>query len=184
MGITSPLRPTEIPNPDGLTDDFKPGVDVTIDSVNSRAMYVRTTAIPKRVAGDPRGPQLFVTAKCSVCHVPTLKTRADYPIVQLKGIDAPVYTDMLLHDLGTALADGIVEGLATGRDWRTAPLIGLRFNRAFMHDARATNPSGDLGAALDAAILAHASAGSEANDSVATYQAMSATPIGKRSSIS
>ena len=28
MGITSPLRPTELPNPDGLTDDVKPGVDV------------------------------------------------------------------------------------------------------------------------------------------------------------
>ena len=174
MGITSPLRPTEIPNPDGLTDDFKPGVDVTIDSVNSRAMYVRTTAIPKRVAGDPRGPQLFANAKCGVCHVPTLKTRADYPITQLASIDAPVYTDMLLHDLGSALADGIVEGLATGRDWRTAPLIGLRFNKAFMHDARVPNTmKNGLGVAIDAAITAHASAGSEANDSVATYQAMS-----------
>jgi CxxC motif-containing protein (DUF1111 family) len=26
MGITSPLRPTEFPNPDGLTDDDKPGI--------------------------------------------------------------------------------------------------------------------------------------------------------------
>ena len=29
MGITSPLRPTEFPNPDGLTDDDKPGIDAT-----------------------------------------------------------------------------------------------------------------------------------------------------------
>ena len=167
MGITSPLRPTEIPNPDGLTDDLKPGVDVTADSVNARATYVRTTAIPKRV--DPasaRGAKLFDGANCSVCHVPSLKTRADYPITQLAGIDAPVYTDMLLHDLGDALADGIVEGLATGRDWRTAPLIGLRFNKAFMHDGRAHD--------VDAAIMAHASAGSESNESVAIYQGMSA----------
>ena len=28
MGITSPLRPVELPNPDGLTDDVKPGVDI------------------------------------------------------------------------------------------------------------------------------------------------------------
>ena len=142
MGITSPLRPTEIPNPDGLTDDLKPGIDITIDSVNSRATYVRTTAIPARSDTDPRGPQLFAAANCAVCHVPSLKTRADYPITQLAGIDAPIYTDLLLHDLGDALADGIVEGLATGRDWRTAPLIGLRFNKTFMHGGRATLPFG------------------------------------------
>src|SRR5262249_37592789 len=49
MGITSPLRPTEFPNPDGLTDDAKPGIDVDADSVNRRATYIRLTAIPKRV---------------------------------------------------------------------------------------------------------------------------------------
>jgi CxxC motif-containing protein (DUF1111 family) len=165
MGITSPLRPTEIPNPDGLTDDLKPGTDITIESVNSRATYVRTTAIPKRAAVDPRGAQLFADAKCAVCHAPALKTRADYPVAPLAGIDAPVYTDLLLHDLGDALADGIVEGLATGRDWRTAPLVGLRFNKTFMHDGRASD--------VDEAISAHASAGSEANESVSLYHAMS-----------
>jgi CxxC motif-containing protein (DUF1111 family) len=165
MGITSPLRPTEIPNPDGLTDDLKPGVDVTIDSVNTRAMYVRMLAIPKRADADPRGPQLFADAKCAACHVPTLKTRTDYPLTPLAGIDAPVYTDLLLHDLGDGLADGIVEGLATARDWRTAPLIGLRFNQTFMHDGRASD--------VDEAITAHSSVGSEANESVSLYHAMS-----------
>jgi CxxC motif-containing protein (DUF1111 family) len=175
MGITSPLRPTEIPNPDGLTDDLKPGIDVTIDSVNSRATYVRMLAIPNRADADPRGAQLFAAANCAVCHVPSLKTRADYPITQLAGIDAPIYTDLLLHDLGDSLADGIVEGLATGRDWRTAPLIGLRFNKSFMHDGRATFPSdGDVSTGIEAAIAAHASPGSEANESVSLYQAMSA----------
>jgi CxxC motif-containing protein (DUF1111 family) len=173
MGITSPLRPTEIPNPDGLTDDLKAGVDVTIDSVNMRAMYVRTTAIPARSDADARGPALFTTAKCSVCHAPAMKTRADYPIAQLAGIDAPVYTDMLLHDLGTALADGIVEGEATPRDWRTAPLIGLRFNKTLMHDGRVPVMQAAVAQAIHAAILAHASEGSEANESVSLYQAMS-----------
>jgi len=165
MGITSPLRPTEIANPDGLTDDLKPGVDVTADSVNARATYVRTTAIPLRTP-DANGLQLFTSAKCAVCHAPTLKTRDDYPVALLAGIDAPVYTDMLLHDMGDTLADGIVEGLATGRDWRTAPLIGLRFNQTFMHDGRAHD--------VAEAIAAHAGPGSEANESVSLYQAMSA----------
>src|SRR6185436_15157909 len=34
MGITSPLRPIEPTNPEGLVDDAKPGVDVGGDVVN------------------------------------------------------------------------------------------------------------------------------------------------------
>jgi len=166
MGITSPLRPTEIPNPDGLTDDLHPGVDVTIDSVNSRAQYVRTTAIPKRDDTDPRGPLLFDQIQCSACHVPSLHTRADYPIPQLADIDAPIYSDMLLHDMGIERADGMVEGEAGSRDWRTAPLIGLRFNKQFMRDGVAST--------IEEAILAHGATGSEAAASVAAYQALSA----------
>ncbi|HEY4188223.1 MAG TPA: di-heme oxidoredictase family protein [Polyangia bacterium] len=166
MGITSPLRPTEIPNPDGLTDDLKPGVDVTIDSVNNRSLYVRTTAIPKRVTGDPRGPALFDEIQCSACHVPSLKTRPDYPIAPLAGIDAFIYSDLLLHDMGVDRADGTSEGEATGRDWRTAPLIGLRFNKfGYMRDGIAST--------IHEAILAHAGEGSEAAGSVAAYQALS-----------
>lgn len=166
MGITSPLRLTEIKNPDGLTDDAKPGVDVTADSVNKRATYVRLTAIPVRVSLSGEGAKLFERVDCNVCHLPTLATRPDYPIAQLAGIDAAVYTDMLLHDMGDELADGQVEGEAGPRDWRTAPLIGLRFNQTFLHDGRAVT--------LDEAILKHAGNGSEANGSVAAYEALSA----------
>jgi len=37
----------------------------------------------------------------------------------------PPYPDFLLHDMGS-LGDGIVQGQATGREMRTAPLWGLR----------------------------------------------------------
>lgn len=165
MGITSPLRPTEIPNPDALTDDLKPGIDVTIESVNQRAQYVRMTAIPRRATMDARGALLFEQATCAACHVASLKTRADYPIAPLAGIDAPVYTDLLLHDMGDALADGVSEGEASGRDWRTAPLIGLRFNKTFMHDGRANT--------LADAVRAHSGPGSEANGAVAAFESLS-----------
>ncbi len=167
MGITSPLRPTEVANPDGLTDDLKPGVDVGIDSVNLRSMYVRLTAIPRRVdvAG---GAALFEQTKCSACHVPAMKTRADYPIAALAGIDAPIFTDLLLHDMGKDLADGISDGEATSRDWRTPALVGLRFVKTYLHDSRATS--------LEDAILMHggAGSGSEAAPSVAAFQSLSA----------
>ena len=139
MGITSPLRPVEFPNPDGITDDGKPGIDVGTDSVNSRATYLRLIAIPRRDGASDAGRALFATAKCAVCHAPSLKTRPDYPLAVLAGIDAPIYSDVLLHDMGDSLADGVakIDGEATSRDWRTTPLIGLRFDKELMHDGRA-----------------------------------------------
>ncbi len=160
MGITSPLRPTELPNPDGLTDDAKPGVDVTLPSVEARAMYVRLTAIPPRSL-DEAGRALFERAQCAVCHIPALKTRPDFPIAVLAGIDAPIYSDLLVHDMGAALADGVEEGEARSRDWRTAPLIGLRHNRTFLHDSRAST--------IEEAILMHGAPDSEAAESIRLY---------------
>lgn len=164
IGITSPMRPNELPNPDGITDDLVPGLDVTAKVVNDRAMYVRLLAIPPRVPFDA-GNNWFQTCNCNVCHAPTMHTRADYPIPQLADIDAPIYTDLLLHDMGDGLADSVDggdEGQAGPRDWRTAPLIGERFNVSFLHDGRATT-------ILDA-ILAHDSPGSEASQSVKCFQ--------------
>ena len=168
MGITTPLRPTEVLNPDGLTDDAKPGIDLTMDSVASRSLYVRLTAIPLRTdtsAEMAPGAALFASAKCGACHVRSMKTRADYPIGGLANTDAPIYTDLLLHNMGSTLADGIVDGEAGPADWRTPPLIGLRFERTFLHDARATS--------IDEAILMHDGPGSEAAEAVSIYRALS-----------
>lgn len=170
MGITSPLRPTEPLNPDGLTDDAKAGVDVTYASVASRAMYVRLIDIPTRTAPGP-GAAVFEAVRCSVCHVPSLKTRSDFPVPQLAGVDAPVYSDLLLHRMGPNLSDSMpadaLDGTAGPFDWRTAPLIGIRFARTFLHDGRAKT--------VEEAIAQHRGEGSEANDSVDRFDALSAT---------
>jgi CxxC motif-containing protein (DUF1111 family) len=137
MGMTTPMRPDELANPDGLLDDQRPGVDLDLAHVDRVAFYIRRIAIPRRVGLTPQGAALFEQASCAVCHAPTLKTRASYPITQLAGIDAPIYTDLLLHDMGPALADGMTDGSATSAQWRTAPLIGLRFARTYLHDGRA-----------------------------------------------
>lgn len=164
MGITSPLRPSEVLNPDGIADDLKPGVDVSVDSVNLRSMYVRLTAIPKR-KDVTNGAALFAQVKCSVCHVPSMKTRADYPIAALASLQAPIYTDLLLHDMGTDLADGIADGEATSREWRTPPLIGLRFLKTYLHDSRASS--------IEQAVVLHGGPGSQAADSVSLFRALS-----------
>ena len=165
MGITSPLRPDELPNPESLADDESVGVDVDLEALTLTADYVRLIAIPAREGLDPRGAELFEQALCGVCHVPALRTRDDYPIPQLAGIDAPIYTDLLLHDMGAELADGLVEHGASPSEWRTPALMGLRHMRTYLHDGRATT--------IEDAIRMHAGAGSEANGSVAAFEALS-----------
>jgi CxxC motif-containing protein (DUF1111 family) len=166
MGLTSPLRPEELPNPDGLHDDQKAGVDVTAEMVITVAAYVRALEIPSRAGAvsSDGGAAIFAAADCSVCHVPELKTRPDYPVLQLAGILSPIYSDLLLHDMGDDLADRMTDEGAGARDWRTAPLIALRFQKAYLHDGRAGS--------IEAAILKHAGPGSQANGAVEKFKAL------------
>ena len=112
-------------------------------------------APPSRAALDPegkRGKQIFMRLRCAVCHTPGLDTSPavaipdpDSPFPKLEYIrvkaleNQPVnlYSDLLLHDMGPNLADGIVSGTARGGEWRTTPLWGIRFKRRFLHDGRA-----------------------------------------------
>lgn len=137
MGLTNPLRPDELPNPDGLTDDMKPGVDVDQAHLDKVTFYLQRIAIPKRVGLTDAGRAAFDTALCSACHVPSLRTSAGAAVNALANIDAPIYTDLLLHDMGPVLADGVAESQAGGTDFRTAPLVGLRFLASYLHDGRA-----------------------------------------------
>jgi CxxC motif-containing protein (DUF1111 family) len=75
-----------------------------------------------------------------------------------------VFTDLLLHDMGEGLADGQQEEGAGPRDFRTAPLIGLSFLPAYLHDGRART--------LREAVLGHGSRGSEAAGTVERFQTL------------
>jgi CxxC motif-containing protein (DUF1111 family) len=86
---------------------------------------------------------LFTQIGCAACHVPSLRTGAS-PIAALSNRQAELYSDLLLHDMGDALADNRPDGAADGREWRTTPLWGLRLMRQFLngqafllHDGRA-----------------------------------------------
>jgi CxxC motif-containing protein (DUF1111 family) len=164
MGLTSPLRPVEVANPSNASD-AKPGADLSLETINKMANYLRFLGIPRRGPLEARGAQLFSQVGCASCHTPALKTRADYPVAALAGVDAPIYSDLLLHDMGEALADGLGpgEGEAGPREWRTTPLIALRFNRTLMHDGRAKT--------VEEAV----SPGSQASVSVARWRTLPAT---------
>ena len=165
MGITSPLRPEELANPSG-DDDELPGLDIDEDTVNLVADYVRLLRIPTRTdaAADEHGQELFAEQGCADCHVPSLHTRADYPIEQLADIDAAIYSDLLLHDMGPAFDDGLREHDASGAEWKTAPLIGLRHLRNYLHDGRAHT--------VEEAIEQHGAEGSEARPAVQRFLAL------------
>ncbi len=167
MGLTSPLFPAEVPNADGLTDDQRPGVDLDLQTVRDVGAYLRALAMPRREGLDARGRDLFERSRCADCHAPSLRTRADARPAPLASTDAAIYSDLLLHDMGASLADGSVEGAAGPRDWRTAPLMGLRFFRSFLHDGRARS--------IEEAVRMHRGEGSEANASVDAFEALAAS---------
>jgi CxxC motif-containing protein (DUF1111 family) len=120
--------------------------DYRLETVDA---YVRFAAVPaRRDVDDPevrRGGQLFAEARCAVCHVPELTTSAGAPLAALAQQTIHPYTDLLLHDMGEALADHRPDFEASGRDWRTAPLWALGLsatvngNANLLHDGRARN---------------------------------------------
>lgn len=164
MGLTNPLYPVEAPNPDGLVDDEKEGIDLSFEQVDALADYVRFLASPVRRSGSTDVNDTFVRVGCSGCHVPSLRLRPGSPTTRDGTQEAVLYSDLLLHDMGEGLADGVSEGDAGPRDWRTAPLLGLRFFPGYLHDGRAAN--------VEAAILEHAGEGSEANQAVSAFSAL------------
>jgi len=162
MGLTTPDRPDERGTNGG---DLAPGADpapdpeVPAEVVDRLTDYVRFLGVPPASSADAglreSGDRLFTEVGCARCHVPELP-------VGPSGTPAVVFSDFLLHDLGEGLG-GSVCGPAAGPDeFRTAPLIGLSANRAFLHDGRARS--------LEEAIGLH---GGEASRAGAAFQALS-----------
>jgi len=82
-------------------------------------------------------------------------------VMALSNKPVNLYSNLLVHDMGTGLADGISQGQAGSREFRTAPLWGLGQRLFFLHDGRTMD--------LLVAIREHASSGSEANGVVANF---------------
>lgn len=111
--------------------------------------YSRNLGVPARRQVDDlqvrQGKQLFNQAGCSGCHTPSFTTRADAAEPELANQLIRPYSDLLLHDMGDGLADNRPEFLASGREWRTAPLWGVGLTETvnghsqLLHDGRARN---------------------------------------------
>ena len=109
--------------------------------------YSRNLAVPaRRQPDDPTvlaGKRVFYTLGCTGCHTPSYRTRKDGVAPEQADQLIWPYTDLLLHDMGEGLADHRPEGVANGREWRTAPLWGIGLtpvvngHSQYLHDGRA-----------------------------------------------
>ena len=151
LGITSSLHSTE-----SCTDrqldclgSISGGSPELEDSKLAQVtFYTRTLAVParrdvrKRDVAD--GEALFGRIGCSSCHTPQQRSGAS-DVEALDNQTFSPFTDLLLHDMGPALADGRPDGDASGSEWRTPPLWGIglvpRVNdhTRYLHDGRARN---------------------------------------------
>jgi CxxC motif-containing protein (DUF1111 family) len=111
------------------------------------------------------GHTLFSSVGCALCHTPTMKTTAAYYGKALSNASANLYSDLLVHHMGSGLADDILQGNAGPDEFRTAPLWGVGQRVFFLHDGRTQD--------LVQTIRQHASSGSEANGVVARFNHLS-----------
>lgn len=142
MGITTSLFPDESceRDPSGCLAELD---DALLEEL---VTYLRYVGVPDRRRRDNpevrRGEVLFGHIGCSDCHIPVLITASHEDAVLSEQIIWP-YTDLLLHDMGSALADSNADVSPNAREWRTAPLWGIGLleryvpGRPFLHDGRA-----------------------------------------------
>ncbi len=130
IGVTSEFEPIELFNPvlGNHVGDNVPDPEVSTETVNNVVFYLQTLRVPSRRNEDDAnvlaGERIFAEIKCTGCHVPEMQTGPS-PIAPLAFQKAALYSDLLLHDMGDALADNFPEGDASGTEWRTTPLWGL-----------------------------------------------------------
>jgi CxxC motif-containing protein (DUF1111 family) len=132
--------------------------------VAAGAASTAATSTSSTTATIDRGRQVFTNIGCSACHIRTQKS-GGANVAALSNVTFEPYSDFAVHDMGDRLADGVSQGEANGREFRTAPLWGVGQRIFFLHDGR-TKDLGD-------AIAQHSSRGSEANQVVQNFNALS-----------
>jgi len=172
MGISNDVMPNErnlvkgcVFNPTPEDSHAQAGgsdVDAFVDAIRLSAP---PTPAPSASAIEA-GRQEFDRVGCALCHSEALTTSQSFN-TGMSFVEYHPFSDFALHHMGTNLADGINQGMATGDEFRTAPLWGIGQRLFFLHDGRTS----DL---LDV-INQHASPGSEANQVVRRFHSLSPT---------
>jgi CxxC motif-containing protein (DUF1111 family) len=185
LGVTNELFPDERmmpppsclfnPTPEDTTNFPASGAEILSDVV-AFSNFMRLSAPPtpstQGIPGHPSlrsiedGQSLFAQVHCNLCHTPSLQTGSSAFAAGLSNQNAALFSDLLVHHMGSGLADNVSQGTAGPDEFRTAPLWGLGQRIFFLHDGRATPSNGGL----LTAIQAHAGAGSEANTVIRLFE--------------
>jgi CxxC motif-containing protein (DUF1111 family) len=187
MGVTNELFTSERSapascmynqTPEDLTNFSETGAQIPSDTVQFAA-FMRFLAPPtpstQGIPGSPsaqsvrNGQNLFSQVHCDACHTPSLQTGTSSFTPALNNKNAALYSDLLVHNMGSGLADNVSQGGAGPDEFRTAPLWGLGQRVFFLHDGRSTPANGGL----VNAIQGHASQGSEANTVISMFNGLS-----------
>jgi CxxC motif-containing protein (DUF1111 family) len=182
MGISNDIFPTErdetaachyAPAPNDSVNPDATTVVEGISAIQRFAIFQRFLAPPTPSPDTPggadsigRGKALFASTGCALCHTPTLQT-GNAAVLALRYQPANLYSDLLVHDMGPVLADGIAQGQATAREFRTAPLWGVGQRIFFLHDGRTSDLLEAIGAHRSGS--AQTRDASEANGVVASF---------------
>jgi len=146
LGITTPQHPEEMVfSVDALPAGADPAPDpetgqATLDAI---ADFIRFMGVPPRnMPTDPAqqtqvavGERRFVEVGCAACHTPTLTTGPN-PVAALDRKPVPLYSNLLLHDMGPASAN-VCSPAASPSEFRTEILMGLAMRSVYMHDGKA-----------------------------------------------
>jgi CxxC motif-containing protein (DUF1111 family) len=152
----------------GAGNENSPGADVI-----QFGIFMRLTAPPAPVTSYgnvtstsiQRGLAAFNQVGCALCHTQSMTTDLSR-ITALSQKPVNMFSDLLVHNMGSSLADGVSQGNAGPDEFRTAPLWGLGQRIFFLHDGRTSD--------LLQAILAHDNPGSEAIIATENFEALSA----------
>ncbi|HUO33893.1 MAG TPA: di-heme oxidoredictase family protein [Candidatus Acidoferrum sp.] len=188
MGVTNEVFPDERslppasclynPTPEDSTNFPASGAAILSDIV-AFSNFVRLLAPPapssKGIPGNPSaqslsdGRSLFSQIHCDLCHTPSMQTTSSSLTSALNHQTAALFSDLLVHHMGSGLADNVSQGSAGPDEFRTAPLWGVGQRLFFLHDGRANPTNGGL----LMAIQAHSSSGSEAQGVISLFNQLS-----------
>jgi len=154
MGITNEIFQTErdetancqfatTPNDVQNLDAVTPQEATT--AIQAFSNFMRFLAPPTPSPDTPggatsigNGKRLFSSVGCALCHTPQFTTQSS-TVTALSNKPVNLYSDLLVHNMGPGLADGVSQGQAGPAEFRSAPLWGLGQRVFFLHDGRTSD---------------------------------------------
>lgn len=147
QGITNDIFPNARESGPGWTGgpELESDNDIDTGGLSDAAQFATfmrllappTPEIPANVssASVARGKTRFSEVGCVLCHTESMTTSQN-AIAAMSNKPVPLYSDLLVHEMGPQLADEVSQGLAGHCEFRTAPLWGLGERIFFLHDGR------------------------------------------------